>query len=268
MILAEILETKAAEVASARAERPLGRVRAVAAAAPAPRRFRKALTGPRGMQVIAEIKKASPSKGVIRSDFDPVAIARAYEEGGAACLSVLTDERYFQGSLDFLREIRAAVSLPLLRKDFIIDEYQVYEARAAGADCILLIVAAFHGECAQGRTPADMKQLAAVAASLGLDVLTEVHTEAELAVALAAGATMIGVNNRDLKTFDTTLEVTLNLAPRIPKNRLLISESGISTPADLDLLAQAGAKAVLVGESLMRQPDVAQALRTLLGRSQ
>lgn len=266
MILDRILATKQEEVAAARAARPLDAVRAAALAAPAPRGFFRALRDRPGMQVIAEVKKASPSKGVIRPDFDPVAIARAYEAGGAACLSVLTDEQYFQGSLAYLPQIREAVALPLLRKDFIIDEYQVYEARANGADCILLIVAAFYGTSAGDRTPADLTRLAAVAQSLGMDVLTEVHTGEELDIAIQSGASLIGVNNRDLKTFRTTLDTTFNLAPRIPADRLLVSESGIATNGDLTRLHAAGAKAVLVGESLMRQPDVTQALKSLLNR--
>jgi indole-3-glycerol phosphate synthase len=266
MILDRILATKAEEVAAARAARPLAAVKAAALAAPAPRPFRRALAAAAGVAVIAEVKKASPSKGLIRPDFDPVAIARAYESAGAACLSVLTDESYFQGSLAYLQAIRSEVGLPLLRKDFVIDEYQVCEARAAGADAILLIVAAFAGESGGGRTPADMNRLAALAADLGMDVLTEVHTAAELEIALASGAPLIGVNNRDLRTFHTTLDVTFALAPHVPADRLLVSESGIGTHDDLQRVGAAGAKAVLVGESLMRQPDVAVALRVLLGK--
>lgn len=266
MILAEILQTKEAEVAAAKAARPLAEVEAAAYKAPAPRGFRAALEAGDEVQVIAEVKKASPSKGLIRPDFDPVAIAQAYESAGAACLSVLTDGPYFQGSLTYLEAIRAAVSLPLLRKDFVIDPYQVYEARAAGADCILLIVAAFSGECAAGRTPAQMQSLAALAKSLGMDVLVEVHTEAELAIALQTDARLIGINNRDLKRFETTLDVTLRLAQQVPRDRVLVSESGIKTHADVARVGAAGAKAVLVGESLMRQPDVAEALRALRNR--
>lgn len=265
MILQQILRSKAEEVPAARARRPLEQVKAEAWAAPPARGFYRALAEPAGVQVIAEVKKASPSKGVIRPDFDPVAIARAYESAGAACLSVLTDEQYFQGSLDYLARIRAAVALPLLRKDFIVDEYQVYEARAAGSDAVLLIVAAFSGECADGRTPADMQQLAQLAAELGMDVLTEAHTRDELTIALASGARLIGVNNRDLRTFNTTLDVTLSLASRVPAGKLLVSESGIHTHDDLQRVGAVGAKAVLVGESLMRKPDVAAALRSLLG---
>ncbi|MGE5672305.1 MAG: indole-3-glycerol phosphate synthase TrpC [Mycobacterium leprae] len=265
MILADILATKAQEVAAARADRPLETVMAQAQAAPPARSFYRALREPAGMQVIAEVKKASPSKGLIRPDFEPVAIAKAYAAAGAACLSVLTDRSYFQGDLAFLQAIRSAVALPLLRKDFIIDEYQVYEARAAGADAILLIVAAFTGECAEGRTPADLNRLAALARRLGMEILVEVHNAEELAIGLATGSNLIGINNRDLKTFHTTLDVTMGLANRVPPVKLLVSESGVSTHADLERLATVGVKAVLVGESLMRQPDVAAALRALRG---
>ncbi|HYF76028.1 MAG TPA: indole-3-glycerol phosphate synthase TrpC [Symbiobacteriaceae bacterium] len=260
MILDRILATKRQEVAAAYAARPLAEVKAAAAEAPAPRGLRRALAQPAGIQVIAEVKKASPSKGVIRADFDPVAIAQAYESAGAACLSVLTDEQYFQGSLGYLTAIRQAVGLPLLRKDFIIDPYQVYEARAAGADAILLIVAAFPED------PQPMFDLAALAADLGMDVLTEVHTGDELTIALTSpSANLIGINNRDLKSFHTSLDVTFGLVPRVPADRLLVSESGITGHDDLVRLEAAGAKAVLVGESLMRQSDVAAALRALRG---
>lgn len=265
MILDQILATKAAEVAQARRARPLAQVQRLAAGAPAPRSFARALQAPKGIQVIAEVKKASPSKGLIRAVFDPVAIARAYEVGGAACLSVLTDEVYFQGSLQYLAEIRKVTGLPLLRKDFIIDDYQVYEARAAGADAILLIVAAFAGDSAGERSVADLNRLAALAGELGMDLLTEVHTQEELQIALAAQAQLIGINNRDLKSFHTSLDVTFRLAPQVPADRILVSESGIATPQDLQRLQAVGARAVLVGESLMRQPDVTLALRRLLG---
>ena len=264
MILADILATKVDEVAAVRRVRPLGEVVAAARQAPPPRSFQAALARP-GVQVIAEVKKASPSKGLIRPDFDPVAIARAYAAGGAACLSVLTDERYFQGSLAYLAAIRPAVDLSLLRKEFIIDEYQVFEARAAGADAILLIAAGFQGECAGGRTPDHLNRLVALSGELGMDVLMEVHSSEELALAVAAGAPVIGINNRDLRTFHTTLDVTLALAPQVPPGRLLVSESGIWTHEDLRRVADAGVQAVLVGESLMRQPDVAGALRALRG---
>jgi indole-3-glycerol phosphate synthase len=266
MILDQILATKIEEVAIARASCPLAVMRDRALKAPAPRNFLRALEEPEGIAVIAEVKKASPSKGVIRADFDPVEIARAYEAGGAACLSVLTDVSYFAGSMGYLTDIHEAVALPLLRKDFTIDEYQVYEARAAGADAILLIVAAFSGSSAGPRTPADLIYLSELATSLGMAVLTEVHTDDELDVALASNSALIGINNRDLKSFHTSLDVTFTLAPRIPGDRLLVSESGIATHDDLVRLASAGAKAVLVGESLMRQSDVATALRSLRGQ--
>lgn len=266
MILDRILVTKEEEVAAAQTVRPLARVKADAAAAPAPRGFLKALTSRPGIQCIAEVKKASPSKGIIRPDFDAVGIARAYESAGAACLSVLTDIQYFQGSLRDLSAIRESVSLPLLRKEFIIDPYQVYEARAAGADAILLIVAAFHGVNAKGRTTADLKALVALAEELGMDVLTEVHTADELAVGLKYGGKLIGINNRDLRSFHTSLEVTFSLAAQVPKGRLLVSESGIGTPDEIRRLEAAGVKAALVGESLIRQTDVAAALHTLMGR--
>jgi len=267
VIFAEILRTKREEVAAARQRRPLEAVQAAAASAPAPRDFAGALARGQGLQVIAEVKKASPSKGVIRPDFDPVAIARAYEAAGAACLSVLTDRRYFQGDLAYLEAIRQATSLPLLRKDFVIDEYQVYEARAAGADAILLIVAAFTGECAEERTPADLRRLLSLARSMGMEALVEVHTASEVEIALEAGAYLVGINNRNLKTFETSLAVTEALAPLIPRDRLLVSESGIFTREDAARVAAAGARAVLVGESLMRAPDVGEALRRLLGHS-
>jgi indole-3-glycerol phosphate synthase len=274
MILDDILAAKAQEIEVLKQVQPVGQLGRAAMAQPRPRGFLKALrgespefglAGPGGIRVIAEVKKASPSRGVIRADFDPVAIAAGYEAAGATCLSCLTEGPFFQGSLLHLQAIRQQVKLPVLRKDFIIDEYQVIEARAAGADCILLIVAAFHGESAGERTPDDMIRLKRAAESLGMDVLVEVHTEEELTVALDADSPMIGINNRDLKTFKTSLDVTYRLAPLVPKGRLLVSESGIATEADLAALAEAGARAVLVGESLMKSPDVAAALRQLLG---
>lgn len=268
MILAEILAHKRLGIAAAKTLVPQQQLWADAVKAPPVRGFKTALHRYPGVGVIAEIKKASPSKGVIRADFNPVHIARAYEAAGASCLSVLTDEQFFAGSLQYLREVRAAVQLPLLRKDFIIDEYQVYESREAGADAILLIVAAFHGECAEGREPDHMYGLADAARSLGMDVLVEVHNPAELEIALRVNGGLIGINNRDLKSFHTTLDVTLGLAPLVPADRLLVSESGIVTHADVERLGAAGAKAVLVGESLMRQADVGAALRALLDEPQ
>ncbi|WP_309707218.1 indole-3-glycerol phosphate synthase TrpC [Armatimonas sp.] len=207
--------------------------------------------------LIAEVKKASPSKGLIRPDFDPVAIAKAYATGGASCLSVLTDRDYFQGDLGYLAAIREVVSLPLLRKDFLIDPIQIYEARLAGADAILLIVAAIP-------SPARLAELRHAAEQLGMDVLVEVHNEAELALAVESGATLLGVNNRDLNTFTVQLETFERLAPLFPQNAVAVAESGIFTAEDVRRMGAAGAHAVLVGESLMRQPDVEAATRDLL----
>ncbi|MHB8926604.1 MAG: indole-3-glycerol phosphate synthase TrpC [Bacillota bacterium] len=265
LILDEILTTKTAEVAASRAARPIREWRAVALGGPAPRGFLRALAAPDGVQVIGEIKRASPSRGLIRPDFDPAAIARAYEAAGAACVSVLTDQRYFRGELRYLSALRAVTGLPLLRKDFIIDEVQVYEARAAGADGILLIVAAFSGPSAGNRRPGDLDRLADLAWSVGLDILVETHTAEELDLALAAGFELIGINNRDLATFETDLEVTLRLAPRVPSTKTVVSESGIRTPDDVRRVAAAGVKAVLVGEALMRGPDPGATLRWLRG---
>jgi indole-3-glycerol phosphate synthase len=254
-ILEKILATKREELAALRAKHTPSELLARCGDLPPTRGFRAALATP--VALIAEVKKASPSKGLIRPDFDPVALARAYFAGGASCLSVLTDETYFQGALSYLTAIHEAVALPLLRKDFLIDPIQLYEARLAGADAILLIVAALP-------SPARLAELRHVAESLGMDALVEVHDEAELALALESGATLLGVNNRDLKTFEVHLETFERLAPLFPKNAVAVAESGIFTAADVARMGAAGAHAVLVGESLMRQADVEAATRALL----
>lgn len=220
------------------------------------RDFHAALADGDGVNVIAEVKRASPSAGLIREDFDPVRIAESYVAGGASCISVLTDEPFFQGSLDYLRRVRQAVDIPLLRKDFIVDRYQLLQARHAGADCVLLIA-----ECL---SPDELKQLHDWAAELGMQTLIELFEPENLDAVLATGTKLVGINNRNLKTFHTTLDHTLSLCPSIPDDRLIVGESGIRTAADLATLAAGGVKAVLVGESLMRQQDVAAAVRALI----
>ncbi|QDT07948.1 Indole-3-glycerol phosphate synthase [Rubripirellula lacrimiformis] len=222
------------------------------------RDFHGALAAGDHVQVIAEVKKASPSAGLIREDFHPAEIAKAYQDGGAACISVLTDEPFFQGSLLYLEQVRQAVDLPLLRKDFIVDRYQLLQARASGADCVLLIA-----ECL---SPDELRRLHDQAVELGLQTLIELYEPANLDAVLATGTTLVGVNNRDLRTFETSLDHTLNLRPLIPADRLLVGESGIRSHQDVLKLGQGGVKAVLVGESLMRQNDIAAATRQLLGR--
>ena len=257
-ILDEILASKRDEVATRKASLPVAELRAQISTLPPPRGFTAGLrtaidTG--GAAVIAEVKKASPSKGVIRADFDAVAIAKSYEAAGAACLSVLTDEKYFQGSDEYLREIRRAVDLPLLRKDFVVDEYQLFEARSLGADCILLIAAAL-----------DIMQLTVLdqcARNLGLDVLIEVHDTKELAAALSLAPALLGINNRNLKTFETSLDTTCSLLPEIPSHVLVVTESGIRTRDDVSILRQHGVGAFLVGEAFMRAEDPGDALRDL-----
>ena len=258
-ILAKIAAYKREEVAARKADRPQAMIEAAAKAADAPRGFRAALERahrPGRLALIAEIKKASPSKGLIREDFDPPALARAYEAGGAACLSVLTDEPSFQGSDAYLAAARAATALPCLRKEFLLDPWQVAESRALGADAILVILAMVDDGLAA--------ELMAGAATYGMDVLVEVHDESELDRAARLGAVLLGVNNRDLRTFTTDLANTERLAARAPRDALLVTESGIFSAADAARLERGGAKAMLVGESLMRQADVAAATRSLL----
>ncbi len=259
-ILAKILATKAGEVAAAKRTRPRADVDAAARAAGAPRDFVGALRAKIAAgrpAVIAEIKKASPSRGVLREDFDPAAIAAAYERGGAACLSVLTDPTYFQGSADHLAAARAACSLPVLRKDFIIDEYQIAQARAIGADAILLIVAA--------QDDARLAALEACAREHSVAVLVEVHDAAELDRALRLATPLIGINNRNLRTFDVTLSTTLDLLARVPADRVVVTESGILSPADVAAMRARGVDAFLVGEALMRARDPGAALANLIG---
>lgn len=260
-ILDDILDYKRSHELPALHEEGLDALKHRAATATAPRGFGRALHGraaTHGIGVIAEVKKASPSKGLIREDFDPASLARAYAEGGAACLSVLTDQKFFQGAPRYLAQAREASGLPALRKDFIIDPLQVLEARAMGADCILLIVTALDD--------AQLHELAELGLAQGMDVLVEVHNQAELTRALALDSRcLLGINNRNLATFETTLDVTLALRDQVPGDRVLVSESGIHTRADLARLQDAGISAVLIGESLMRQPDSGRALAELLG---
>ena len=248
-ILNKILATKVEEIAAAKAKLSLDTVKTLASEQPKPRDFVgsiRAKIAAGNAAVIAEIKKASPSKGVIRENFNPAEIAKSYESGGAACLSVLTDLEYFQGSADYLKQARAACNLPVLRKDFMIDAYQVYEARAMGADCILLIVAALE--------LSKMRELEAVAHGLGMAVLVEVHDGDELELALQLETPLVGINNRNLRTFDVTLQTTLGLLSRLPDDRIIVTESGIFTADDVKLMTDNNVHTFLVGEAFMRQP--------------
>ena len=256
-ILDEIVAAKRREVAVSRRRMPLEDLEIQAAEAPPVRDFRAALTGPGPIQLIAEVKKASPSAQLIRADFDPVAIARTYQEHGAACISVLTDALYFQGHLSYLARVRAAVALPLLRKDFLIDEYQVIEARLAGADAILLI--------AEILDDALMAAILNRARVMGMSALVELHDAVNLPRVLNAGAELVGINNRDLRQFTTDIEHTLRLRDQIPPGIMVISESGIQSRRDVERLEAAGISATLVGELLMRAPDIGLAVEQLLG---
>jgi len=257
-ILDKIVATKREEVARAKEETPLTELDARLDGAPPVRDFFAALAEPREIGLIAEVKKASPSKGVIRENFHPVEIATTYETHGAACISVLTDEEYFQGSLAYLRAIRAAIELPVLRKDFIVDPYQVIEARAAGADAVLLIA-----ECLDDD---ELQSLHDQIASLGMTPLVELYDPANLPRVLDAGARLIGVNNRNLHTFEVDIEHTLRMREQIPTDRAVVGESGIRTREDVERLQSAGVAAMLVGETLMREPDIGTAVDRLLGR--
>lgn len=261
MILEEIVQNKADELEMLRGEMGYADIlgefkRSIQRLRPT-RDFAASLASNDGIRIIAEVKKASPSKGVIRADFDPLSIGKGYEENGAAAISVLTEEVYFQGSLEYLLLVKSNTKIPVLRKDFIIDEFHVYESRASGADAILLIAAILE--------EAQLKDLLDLSTSLGMATLVEVHEESEVESALKSGAKIIGINNRNLKTFKTDINTTKRLAPLIPKDRIIVSESGINSHADIISLKEAGVNAFLVGESLMRENDFGKKLRELRG---
>ena len=258
MILDEIVETKRREVAARKAAKPLADLEKMIAGRPPARDFRAALDADAGCAIIAEVKRRSPSRGLLRADFDPVRIALEYESHGAAAVSVLTDETFFGGNDADLTAVKDAVMLPVLRKEFIIDPYQVYQTRAIGADALLLIAAIL--------TEAQLREYRALSASLGLAALVEVHDGAELEKALGAGAEVIGINNRDLKTFRTDLQTTLALAPLIPADRIAVSESGVRNRQDIETLTKAGIRAFLIGETLIAAPEIGPKLKELLGK--
>jgi indole-3-glycerol phosphate synthase len=258
MILDDIIANKKEELAETKRRAPLTDMKSRAADAEPTRGFGAALSGCDEIRLIAEVKKASPSKGVIRENFDPVKIARLYESSGASCISVLTEQKFFQGRLEYLDAIRKSVALPLLRKDFIIDAYQIFEARAAGADAVLLIAACLERE--------QLEDFLGVAKEIGLDALVESHTYKELDKSLLAGASLVGVNNRDLLSFTVSLQTTLDLLKDIPEDRTAVSESGITTREDALMLRKAGVDAILVGESLMREKDIGKKVKELLGQ--
>lgn len=259
-VLEKIMETKRGEIAAAKGKLPVRELEQLVSAAPPVRDFAGALrakAAATGMGLIAEVKKASPSAGLIKADFDPVAVARMYERGGATCLSVLTDEPYFQGSLDDLRAVRSAVSIPVLRKDFMLDRYQVLEARAAGADCILLIA-----ECLND---CDLRDLYFYASELGMDALIEIYDPENLDRVLKLEPELLGINNRDLRTFVVDLDHSIRLGAKVPPSTILVSESGIKDGSDVARLRQAGCRALLVGETLMKSGNVAAKITELLG---
>ncbi len=255
-ILDQIIEQKHREISASRYQISLEDLERQLVDAPAPRGFLRALKSASAPALIAEVKKASPSAGLIRPNFDPVLIAREYQSSGAACLSILTDEKFFQGHLDYLRQVRKSVSIPVMRKEFIIDRYQIAEARLAGADCVLLIA-----ECLDDTL---MQDLYNYAQQLGMDVLIELYDLPNVSRVLATGTELLGINNRDLRTFRTSLEHTFLVKQQVPNSVLLVSESGIATNSDIQRLRAGGIGAVLVGESLMRQPDISMAVRQLM----